>query len=150
MQSEGLYEVRVRVKTLAEVLKIIEALDTAGYKDVEMGPPRRPFPIEVDAKIFDAIRGRLNKIILRALYRLGAVDEEHGVEIDKIVEEIRKDPDSGGLLRYAPEGILARTVAMLSSAILAERHGWVSYVSEQTSKRFWLTDRGIEEAQHEI
>jgi len=148
VQAEGSYEVRVRAKTLSDVLKIIRALDTAGYKDVEMGRPRRLFPPQADGKIFEAIRGRLNKIILRALYRLGALDEKHGVEIERVIEEMRKDPDCGELLRYAPEGILVRTVAMLSHAILAERHGWVGYIPGQT-RRFWLTDKGIEEAQQE-
>lgn len=146
MQAETQYEVRVRVRTLSDASKIIQILDTAGYKDVEMGPPRGPFPAEMFAKLAEATRGRLNKMILRALHRLGAVDKEHGVEVDKVVDEMKKDSQTGDLARCSPEGILARTVAMIAPAVLAEKHGWVSYDPRQTPRRFWLTEKGIEEA----
>lgn len=146
MQSERLYEVRVRIRTLAEASKVIRVLDDAGYKDVEMGPAQGPFAPAMVAGIAEVLRGHLNKIILGALNRLGAVDREHGVEIDKIVEEMKNDADSGELVRRSPEGIVIRTVAMVSTAILAERRGWVSYDPQQTPRRFWLTEKGAEEA----
>jgi len=143
VQVEGIYEIRVRVKTLADASKIIQWLDTAGYKELEMGPPRPPLPPRPPFP--EEMGGRLNKIILGALYRLGAVDKEHGVEVDKVVEEMKKDPEFGDHVRWSPEGIIARTVAMVAPAILAEKHGWVSYDPAQTPRRFWLTQKGIEE-----
>lgn len=146
MYAEDVYEVRVRVKTLADASKVIQMLDTAGYKEVEMGPPRGHFPGEMFARMALTARGRLNKMILRALYRLGAVDREHGVEINKVIEEMKKDPESANLARGPPEGVLSRTVTMVAHAILAEKHGWVSYDQKQTPRRFWLTEKGIEKA----
>ncbi|MFQ6135016.1 MAG: hypothetical protein ACE5KU_04290 [Nitrososphaerales archaeon] len=146
MRAGERYEVRVRVKTLSEASKVIQTLDELGYRDVEMSLPRGPWPTGMFAKIAETVRGRLNKMILRALYRLGASDKEHGVEVDKIVEEMRNDPESGGLVQCSPEGILTRTVAMIAPAILAEKHRWVSYGPEQTPRRFWLTEKGIKEA----
>lgn len=149
MQAEGLYEIRVRVKTLGDASKIIQILDEAGYREVEMGPPRGPWPTELSTRMAETVRGRLNKMILRALHRLGALDKEHAVDADKIVEEMKKDRESGGLVQCSPEGILTRTVAMIAPAILAEKHGWVSYDAEQTPRRFWLTKIGIQEARSE-
>jgi len=67
---------------------------------------------EMFTKMAETIRGRLNKMILRAMHRLGASDKEHAVEADKIVKEIKKDPESGGLVQCSPEGILLRTVVI--------------------------------------
>ncbi len=146
MEPERLYEVRVRVNTLREASKIIQMLDSEGYKDVEMGPPRPAFPRIIAARMARAVRGRLNKMIMRALDRLGAADEKHGVEANKIVEEMKKDPEFGELVRCSPEGIFIRTVTMVSSKVLADRYGWVKYDPESTPRRFWLTERGIREA----
>lgn len=155
MHTEDEYEVRVRVKTLADASKIIQALDTAGYKDVEMGTPRAHFPTEMFGRMAEAARGRrhylwINRLILRALYRLGAVDREHGVEIDKVVKEMKKNPESVNLAQHSSNGILSRTVTMVAHAILAEKHGWVSYDPGQTPRRFWLTEKGIEKAKIDV
>ncbi len=149
MLPESIYEVKVRAKTLAEALKIIQLLDTSGYKEVEMGPPRPP-PTGMITRMAYHFRGRLNKIILRALHRLGAVDREHGVEADKLVGEMKRDTISGYYVRSSSEGIISRTVTMVCSAILAEKHGWVSYDLEQTPRIFWLTEKGIEKARSSI
>ena len=146
MNIEDVYEVRVRVKSLADASKVIQVLDTAGYEKVEMGPAREHFPAEKFARIAEAMRGRLNKMILGALYRLGAMDREHGVVIDKVVDEMREDSESANLARGSPEGVLTRTVTMVAHAILAEKHGWVNYDSKQTPRKFWLTEKGIEKA----
>ena len=132
MQTEDSYEVRVRVRSLAETSKVIQVLDAAGHRDVEKGRGREPFPLALmTANLAEAFQGRLNRIILRALYRLRSVDKEHGMEIDEIVEEMKKDTDIGEFLRHALEGVLTRTVAIVASAILSERHGWLIYDSEQ-------------------
>jgi len=146
MRVEDAYEVRVKVKTLTDASKVIQILDTAGYKEVEMGPPRGHFPAEMFARMVMTTRGRLNKMILRALYRLGAANEEHGVEIDKVVEEMKRDPESANLARCSSEGVLSRTVTMVTHAILVEKHGWVSYDRKQTPRKFWLTEKGIEKS----
>jgi len=150
MQTEGVYEVRVRVKTLADASKIIQLLDSSGYRDVAMGPPGaplgRPFHPETFAKMGLLVRGRLNKTILRALYRLEAVDREHGVEVSRILEEMKKDSEVGEFVLCLPEGVLTRTVAMITPAVLAGKHEWVSYDPGQAPLRFWLTEKGIKEA----
>lgn len=145
MITEGPYEIRVRVKTLADTMKIIQLLDSAGYRDVEMGPPMRPFPPRMFARMAETVRGRVNKVVLRAIQCLGAVDKDHGVTVDKIVKEMKRDPEFGDMVRCSPEGVLERTVAMIAPAVLAERHGWVSYDPGQFPRRFWLTPEGIRE-----
>ena len=144
MQSEYHYEIRVKVNTLADASKAIQILDMAGYKEVEMGPPRGHFPGEILAKMVKATRGRLNKMILSALCRLGAVDSEHAAEIDKVIEEMKNDLESANLAKGHPEGVLLRTVTMVTPAILAEKHGWVNYDKKQMPRKFWLTENGIE------
>ena len=146
MRVEDTYEIRIKVKTLTEASKVIQILDAAGYKGVEMGPPREHFHPEMFARMVMATRGHFNRMILRALYRLGAVDEDHGVDIDKVIEEMRRDPESSNLARCSSEGILSRTVRMVTHAILVEKHGWVSYDRKQIPRKFWLTEKGIEKS----
>ena len=146
MQTEFNYEIRVKLNTLADASKVIQILDVAGYKEIEMGPPRGHFPGEILAKMVKATRGHHNRMILRALYRLGAIDRERGVEIDKVIEEMKKDLESVNLSQGHPEGVLSRTVTMVTSAILAEKHGWVNYDKKQMPRKFWLTNNGIEKS----
>jgi len=148
VQAEGVYEVRVKVKTLSEASKIIQILDEAGYRDVEMGPPRAPHHTAMLAKMAETVRGRVNRMILRAMHRLGALNREHAVDAERIVEEMKNDPESGGLVKCSHhEGVLTRTVAMIASSILAEKYGWVGYDPDCAPRRFWLTDKGVREVE---
>lgn len=151
MQSEESYEIRVRVRTLAEASRVIGLMDGAGYRDVEMVSFRGSVfgGSPVVANFAEALKGHLNRIIVKAMFRLGAVNRESGVEVHKIVEEMKRDSASGEFVRLAPEGILTRTVSMVSAAILADRHEWLSYSPQQTPRRFWLTEKGVEVAQQE-
>jgi len=144
MRAEVPYEVRVKVKTLADVSKIIHILDDAGYRDVEMGPPRPMLPFAAMARAAGVVRGRFNKVILKALQELGATSKEHASSAEEIIEHLRKNPEFAGLLECAPPGILIRTVNMIASATLADRHEMVSYDEEQVPRRFWLTRKGLE------
>ncbi len=131
MQTEGMYEVRARVRTLADASKIIQLLDSVGYKEVGIGPPRPHLSTEMFAKAAEAIRGRLNKMVLRALQRLEAFDEKHGLEVEKMVEKMKNDHAHGDLVRCSPEGIIARTVSMVAPAVLAEKIGWVATIQRR-------------------
>lgn len=149
MNAEEIYEVRVRVKTLTDASKLFQLLDTAGFKEVDMGPLREPFPAPLFSRMKEDFRGNINKKILKALYRLGAMDMEHAVETEKVVEEMKKDLASENLPARFSEGILSRTVTMITHAILVERHGWVSYDKKQYPRRFWLTDKGVEKIKND-
>lgn len=156
LQEENIYEVRVKVKTLAEVSELLQLLDKVGYKDVEMGAPRPLFLMEGRRKFTEVAKGRFNKLILRALHELGATDREHAIEIRKIIQQMGKNSEFKDLLQAhharlqcTSKGILARTVAMITSAILADKYGWVQYDATQAPKKFWLTKRGLEQKIYE-
>jgi hypothetical protein len=148
LQIEDIYEIRVKVKTLAEVSEVIRMLGKAGYKDVEMGPPRPLFLMKDKRGAAEVTKGRFNELILRALHDLGATDKEHAVDVEKIIQQMKQNPEFRDLLkahahlRCASKGILTRTVTMITSAILADKHGLVHYDATQTPKKFWLTRKG--------
>jgi hypothetical protein len=150
LQTETEYEIRVRVKTLAEASKVIQMLDKAGYKNVEMGSPRLLFPME-DRRPAEVMRGHFNEAILRALRELEATDKEHAVDVEKIILQMERNPEFRDLLRAharvrcASKGVLGRTVTMIASAILADKYGLVSYDATQIPRRFWLTKKGSEQ-----
>ncbi len=139
------YEIRIKVKTLADVSKILMMLDKAGYRDVEVGPPLPRFPIEVIKRTAEVMRGRFNEAILKALYELRAADKESAVDVEKIIEQMGKNRDFAELLKCTPLGVLKRTVTMIASAILADKYGLVIYDDKQTPKKFWLTKKGLEQ-----
>jgi len=147
IQAENQYEVRVKVKTLSDASKIIQMLGEIGYKDVEMGPPRPAFPMEAVAKAAEAMKGRFNEAILRALYELKATDKEHAADVERIIVQLKKNPEFAGLLECTSEGILSRTITMIASAILADKSGLVSYDATQIPKKFWLTKKGVEQVE---
>jgi hypothetical protein len=138
---ENVYEIRVKVGSLTDVSKIIQILDEAGYKDVEMGPI---------AGASEVMKGHFNEAILRALHELDATDKKHAVDIEKIILQMRQIPKFRELLRVhgrmrcASKGVLDRTVTMIASAILADKYGWVSYDATQAPRKFWLTKKGLE------
>ena len=138
------YEVRVKVKTLADASKIIQILDEAGYREVEMGPPRPPLPIEPMARAAEVMRGRFNMAILKALQELGATDKEHASSVEEIIAQMGKDPKFAELLECMPQGILSRTINMIASGILADKHGLVSYDEREVPRKFWLTGKGAQ------
>jgi len=146
MQFENLYEVRVKVKTLADASKVIQILDEAGYREVEMGPPRPPLPIEPVARAAAVMRGRFNIAILKALQELGATDKEHALSVEEIIAQMEKTPKFVGLLECMPQGILSRTVNMIASVVLADKHGLVSYDEKGIPRKFWLTEKGAQKA----
>lgn len=155
METENEYEIRVRVKTLTDVSKIIQMLDKAGYKNVEMGHPRPLLSIEEVRKGIEVMKGHFNEAILMALSELNAVDREHAVDVEKIVQQMDKNPEFRDLLRAharvrcASKGVLSRTVTMIASAILADRYGLVSYDVSHVPRIFWLTKKGLEQVKQQ-
>jgi hypothetical protein len=147
MTAENQYEVRVKVRDLADASKIIKLLGELGYKDVEMGPPRPAFPIGVMARTAEMMRGRFNRAILRALHELKAVDREHAADAEKIIMQLRKNPELAGLFECVPKGIQSRTVTMIASAILGDKHGLVNYDAMQVPRKFWLSEKGKRQAE---
>jgi hypothetical protein len=155
LEIENGYEIRVRVKTLTEASKIIQMLDNAEYKNVEMGRPRPMFLREDVRRATEVMKGQFNKAILMALRELNAVDREYAVDVEKIVLQMDKNPEFRGLLRAharvrcASKGVLSRTVTMIASAILADRYGLVSYDMSHVPRRFWLTKKGLEQVEQQ-
>jgi len=147
MQVEGHYEVRVKAKNLADASKIIQILDEAGYREVEMGPPRPPLPTEAIVRAAEVVRGRFNEAILKALRELGATDKEHASSVEEVIAQMKKNPEFAGLFECTPQGILSRTINMIASAILADKHGLVSYDEKQVPRKFWLTKKGTAKAE---
>lgn len=147
MQVEGSYEIRVRVKTLADVSKIMQIMDEAGFREVEMGPPRPSLPTEAIAKAAEVVRGRFNHAILKALQELGATDKEHASSVEEIIGQMKKNPEFTGLLECTSEGILKRTITMIASAVLADKHGFAGYDATQVPRQFWLTKKGTAKAE---
>lgn len=151
MQTENEYEIRVRVRTLAEVSEVLQMLDKAGYKNVEMGPPRPLLPTEEMRRAAEVVKGHFNEAILRALRELKATDKEHAADVERIILQMKRNPEFRDLLRAharlrcASKGVLYRTVTMIASAILADKYGLVSYDATQLPKKFWLTKKGLEQ-----
>jgi len=145
MKDEDGYEVRVKVEDLTDAVKVIDTLRKAGYTKIEMGPPRAAMPIHIMKRMAEAYRGRFNKIVLKALLELNAVDKAHAAQVEDIVEKIRGSLGHD-LTKFLPHGILSRTVSMIAAGVLAGKYGWVEFDMSQMPRRFWLTEEGVREA----
>ncbi|MFQ6134723.1 MAG: hypothetical protein ACE5KU_02765 [Nitrososphaerales archaeon] len=142
--DENGYEVRVKVRDLAGATKIIQMLSDAGYTDVEMGSSRTFWPRDHMNRM-EAYRGYFKRMILKAMLDLNALDRKRAVSVDDIVGKIRSGTELH-LHRCSREGVLTRTVSMITSAVLAGRYGWVEVDGSKTPRRFWLTEAGVKAA----
>ncbi|MEE9586264.1 MAG: hypothetical protein V3W09_05110 [Nitrososphaerales archaeon] len=141
---ENRYEVRVKIKDLAEATKVIQMLGDAGYKDVEMSSSRTFWPRDHITHM-EAHRGYFKRMILNAMSDLKALDRKRAVSVDDIVEKMKSSTELD--LNRCSHGVLTRTVSMITPAVLASRYGWVEVDDSKTPRRFWLTEAGVKAAE---
>lgn len=137
------YNIEIKVTTLDEVAKVVQSMKNAGFADFSVSPRRLISDMEEELRKKQSKRH--NNFILASLYYAKAFNEKSAKTIEEILDIGTKNLPTQTRITADNEGIARRTMNMIATVVLADKHKLIKYTNTEP-KKFWLTNIGIEPA----